>query len=142
MNINTLTIAFIADDKLSALNVLAALNSDLSIELIVWEFVDDADLSAFDIVVIGLNLKQPTIASRLSQILKTSKFTGNLILAVDKSSRAEVAQAHALGAAHTIARPINATQLFKTLLDITHIQKGPEKKQLSLHRIPVSKLQI
>jgi len=104
LNINTLTTAFIADDKLSALNVLAALNSDLSIELIVWEFVDDADLSAFDIVVIGLNLKQPTIASRLSQILKTSKFTGNLILAVDKSSRAEVAQAHALGAAHTIAR--------------------------------------
>ena len=130
MNINTLTIAFITDDKLSALNVLAALNSDLSIELIVWEFVDDADLSAFDIVVIGLNLKQPTIASRLSQILKTSKFTGNLILAVDKSSRAEVAQAHALGAAQTIARPINATQLFKTLLDITHIQKGPEKKAI------------
>ena len=127
MNFNTLKAAFITDDKLSALDILAALNSDLSIELFVWEFVDDVDLSVFDIVVVGLNLKQASITRKLSEIIKASKFTGNLILAVDKSRRAEVAQAHALGAAYTIARPINATQLFKTLHDITHIKTGPEK---------------
>ena len=127
MYFNILKAAFITDDKLSALDVLAALNSDLSIELIVWEFVDDADLSAFDIVVIGLNLKHPDIANKLSQILKTSQFTGDLILVADKSSRAEIAQAHALGAAYTIARPINATQLSKTLLDITHFKNQTEK---------------
>ena len=127
MNFNTLKAAFITDDKLSALDILAALNSDLSIELIVWDFVDHADLSAFDIIVVDLNLKKPNIARKLSDIFKTSKLTGNLILAVDKSSRAEVTQADALGAAYTIARPINATQLFKTLLDITHIKKGSEQ---------------
>ena len=127
MNFNNLKAAFIADDKLSALDILAALNSHLAIELIVWEFVDDADLSSFDIVVSGLNLKQPSIARKFSEILKTSEFTGNLILAVDKSSRAEVAQAHAFGTTYTIARPINATQLLKTLIDITHIKKAPEK---------------
>lgn len=126
MNFKSVKAAFITDDKLTALDVLAEQSCDISIELIVWEFIDGVDLAAFDIVVVGLNIKDPSIASHLSEFLKTSQFDGDLIIAADKSSRAEVAQAHALGAIYTIARPINSTQLSKTLFDITHIEKRSE----------------
>ncbi|MEP3629457.1 MAG: HD domain-containing phosphohydrolase [Hyphomicrobiales bacterium] len=130
LNFNNVKAAFIAEDKLSALGVLAELSSDLSIELIVWEFIDAADLTAFDIVIVSLDLKHPSIASQLSDVLKTSQFTGQLIFATDKSSRVEVTQAHALGAVSTIARPINVTQLSKTLLDVTHINIQSEKEPI------------
>lgn len=126
MNFDNVNAALITDDKVSALGVLAELNYDVSIELIIWDFIDSVDLSAFDIVIISLNLKRQNVARALSELLKNSKFNGDLILAVDKSSRAEMAQANALGAIQTIARPINGTQLSKTLLDITHIKKRPE----------------
>lgn len=130
LNFNNVKATFITDEKLSAMSVLAELSSDLSIELIVWEFIEAFDLTTFDIVIVGVNLKDPSIASKLSNVLKASQFTGSLILAVDESSRVEVAQAHALGAVYTIARPINATQLFKTLLDVTNINKQPEKEPI------------
>ncbi|MEP1443361.1 MAG: HD domain-containing phosphohydrolase [Hyphomicrobiales bacterium] len=119
--------AFITDDKLSALGILAELRTDVAIELAVWEFIDDTDLAAYDIVIIDLNLKKQNAASKLSGLLKSSDFDGDLIFSADKSNHAEMAQAYALGAHHTIARPINSTQLTKTLLDITHTQPRPEK---------------
>ena len=90
LNFNNVKATFITDEKLSAMSVLAELSSDLSIELIVWEFIEAFDLTTFDIVIVGVNLKDPSIASKLSNVLKASQFTGSLILAVDESSRVEV----------------------------------------------------
>ena len=127
MKLNDKKAAFITDDKLSALSILAELRSNVSIELIVWEFIDAINLADYGIVIVDLNLKNRDNASKLSAYLKSSRCAGEFIFAADKSSRAEMAQAHSFGAHHTIARPINSTQLTKTLLDITHTEKRPEK---------------
>lgn len=127
LNVNNIKAAFITDEKLSALGILAELGNDVSVELIVWEFIDAVDLATYDIVIIGLDLKRPSAAGKLSEFLKSAQFDGELIISVDKSSRFEMAQAHALGSDYTIARPINSTQLTKTLLDITHIKIRPDK---------------
>lgn len=112
--------------------IMAELNALWPTEMHIWDYVEGKEFASTNITIFSVDLKIPNNIQRLKNLLKQTEFKGKLVLTADKSSRSELMQAHALGANHTIAQPINATELIKTISDIMNEPTNGGKNAIQL----------
>lgn len=126
------SVAFITDNKTNAASIVRELSSLVSVNLLMWNFLELSSLDGFDILVIDVDLAKLENIERLKTLRKNLDIKSQTIFSADRGNRAVVAQTNALGANHVIARPINSAQLVSTIFDICNLETNQPK---SAHKL-------
>lgn len=107
------SLSIFTDDRIAAAKIRAQLANVFKLQFHSLEHLQDILQEQY--LVFDIDMHDARHFFELKEWLRRKPKNGKVIFAVDKSSRPEIAQAHALGATDVIQRPIDGGDLLKIL---------------------------
>lgn len=107
------SLSIFADNRIAAANIRGQLTNIFKLQFHSLERLQDILPEQY--LVFDIDMHDGHHLLELKEWLRRKPKNGKVVFAVDKSSRREITQAHALGATDVIQRPINGEDLLKIL---------------------------